>query len=440
MSVLIRAVRFGDVTELTKALPSVRGVDGHGQHVYGASSPDRVSSLGGSSSKGRFEERQAEAGVVAVSSAGAQESSRLPAWRPVSLAETDASGQTALHLAAQIGNVGVVSLLLERGAELNARDVRGCTPFVLAARHGKATIAAALVSAALRTEHATRGKSEDLECMLDREARDALLAMVHNAADAGDVVGVRYGLEAVANLVAKAIRIGDTLYIEKILGAGLEIETSAAAVLARRHSQTAMAKFLGDLSAARAPQQLSMGSSVEDEAGNEKDDAAGESDEEDDGAGQAAHENRVVSVAERLVQGEVRLLAQALAETDLVKIDRILATHRESFRSLPIAGSQMLGAAASGRVAVREAWHCLKRRRRELQKEQRENRNFSAAETNKRDEMTRQLLGRQQPTQQLCGICQEMLRPPACQCVKGHIFCSTCLKDSLERIPECPIW
>jgi hypothetical protein len=440
MSMLVRAVRLGDVTELTKALPAVRGVDGHGQHVYGASSPDRASSLGGNSSKGRLEKRKAEADVEAVPSASAQAASRLPAWRPLSLAETDASGQTPLHLAAQLGHISVVSLLLERGAELNARDKIGCTPFVLAAAHGNAAVVAALVSAALRTEHATRGESDDLEPMLDREARAALLAMVHNAADAGDVVGTRSGLEAVATLVGKAIRIGDTLYIEKILDAGLEVETSAAAVLARRHSQTAMAKFLDDLSAARAPKQPSMRSSVTDVTGDKEEEAAGESDEEDGGPGEAVHENRVVSVAERLVQGELRVLAEALAETDLVKIDRILATHRESFRSLPAAGSQMLGAAASGRIAVREAWQRLKRRRRELQKEQRQNRGFPAAQASKGDEMTRPGLGRQQPTQQLCGICREMLQPPACQCAKGHIFCGKCLKDSLQRLPECPIW
>ena len=405
---LWRAVRCGDVTELTKALPSVRGVDGQGQHLYSASSPDRG----------------------AGASAGAQEPSRLPAWRPVSLAETDAAGQTVLHLAAQLGNVGVVSMLLERGAELNARDSSGRSPVVLAARHGKAAVVAALVSAALRMERATGGANEDLESMLDREVQQAFLAMVHNAADAGDVVGVRPGLEAVATLVGKAARVGDTLYIEKVLGAGLEIELSAAAALARRHSQTAMANFLESLNAARAPKQSSMSSAGEEGADGV---AADEDDEDADEGSQPEHENRVESVAERLVQGEVRVLVQALVETDLAKIDRVLATHRESL--------QMLGDAAGGRMAVREAWQRLKRRRRELQNEQRQSRDISVAQPND-SETTRLRHGRRQlhAPAHLCGICREVLRPPACQCAKGHIFCGQCLRDSLQRVPECPTW
>jgi hypothetical protein len=425
---LWRAVRAGDVTEITKALPSVRGVDGGGRNAYEASSPDR--SAGG----------RPQRGAIPSGGGGGDAATRLPGWRPVSLAECDADGQTALHLAARLGNAAVVALLLERGAELNGQDAAGRTPFVEAAKHGAAAVAAVLVAAALRNERAARGTSEDLEQMLDREARDALLGMMHGAADAGDVVGVRAGLEAVATLVGKAIRVGDTMYIEKILGAGLEVGLSGAAALARRHSQDAMAEFLEGLEAARAPTQPPARPVAEEsgEAGQDADeDGLADDDEEEDddeeGGEPEPAENKPPSVAERLAQGELRLLERALLETDLAKIDQILATHRESFRSVPVGA-----AVAGGRLAVREAWQRLRRRRRELQTEQRKLRDSAAAPPDEEDDVEHSQQKRQE--EHLCGICRESLRPPACQCAKGHVFCGECLKDSLQRIPECPIW
>jgi len=44
-------------------------------------------------------------------------------------------GATALHFAAAKGNVAVARLLIERGADVNARDLSGQTPFQLAARY-----------------------------------------------------------------------------------------------------------------------------------------------------------------------------------------------------------------------------------------------------------------------------------------------------------------
>lgn len=430
---LWRAVRRGDVTELTNALPLVRGVDGHGQHVYQASSPDRGRAAGSPNVR---ESCKAGARVEV------QGASRLPTWRPVSLVETDGDGQTVLHLAAELGNVAVVSLLLERGAELNAKDATGRTPLVHAAKHCASAVVAALVAAAYRTERATDGKSEDLEHMLDRSAREAVLTMLHNAADAGDVAGVRSGLEAVATIVGKAICIGDTMYIEKILAAGLEVDLSAAATLARRRSQISMAKFLEDLDATRAPRQPTTSPDVDEGAGKGHDpeqDPSGDEQDDDDLSPQPEQENQPLSIAERLATGEVRLLEGALLETDLVKIDKILATHRESFRGRPAEAPRILGAAASDRTAVREAWYRLKRRRRELERAQRQNRDFSIAKIGEDVELRLPQLGHQRATR-FCGLCREVLTPPASQCAKGHVFCGDCLRLTLERVPRCPIW
>lgn len=46
----------------------------------------------------------------------------------------DFNGQTPLHVAARRGHAGVVTLLLQRGVDVNARDEDGCSPLLLAVR------------------------------------------------------------------------------------------------------------------------------------------------------------------------------------------------------------------------------------------------------------------------------------------------------------------
>ncbi|GLD95447.1 hypothetical protein PINS_up004092 [Pythium insidiosum] len=53
----------------------------------------------------------------------------------------DELGQTPLHVAAEYGRADVVHLLLDKGADLNARDWAGATPLEAAARSGRADIA-----------------------------------------------------------------------------------------------------------------------------------------------------------------------------------------------------------------------------------------------------------------------------------------------------------
>ena len=52
--------------------------------------------------------------------------------RGADVAAADASGQTALHLAAQQAEDSVVKLLVEKGARIDARDGRGRSPLDIA--------------------------------------------------------------------------------------------------------------------------------------------------------------------------------------------------------------------------------------------------------------------------------------------------------------------
>ncbi len=59
-------------------------------------------------------------------------------------------GWTPLHVACEKGHASVVRLLLERGADVNARDGKGRTALVLAGQQGHKDVVRLLVEAARR--------------------------------------------------------------------------------------------------------------------------------------------------------------------------------------------------------------------------------------------------------------------------------------------------
>lgn len=63
----------------------------------------------------------------------------------INLDAEDVDGWTALHYASEKGHADVVALLLEEGANINAKDAMKKTPLILAAAGGKEDVVKALL-------------------------------------------------------------------------------------------------------------------------------------------------------------------------------------------------------------------------------------------------------------------------------------------------------
>jgi ankyrin repeat protein len=131
-------------------------------------------------------------------------------------------GCTALHLAARAGQVVVVNLLLEGGAEANARARSGDTPLVLASRGGHSRVVAALERAGATGEGLSTARL--LGAIKADDVAGALGALADgadpNATDVDATEGTRSALieaaarghtEVVRALLARGARVGDVL-------------------------------------------------------------------------------------------------------------------------------------------------------------------------------------------------------------------------------------
>jgi hypothetical protein len=104
-----------------------------------------------------------------------------PLLRPM---KPGASGETALHLAALAGNAEAIKVLLEAGAEVEARADNGCAPLDYAIQRGSVTEAATVLGAAgaqltperLETMHAAAHSTETDLLMLPPEKMSGTIA------------------------------------------------------------------------------------------------------------------------------------------------------------------------------------------------------------------------------------------------------------------------
>ena len=81
----------------------------------------------------------------AAASSGNLKGVKLLLDRGVNIEATEMRGQTALHWAAYYGHLVVVNFLLSRGASVNAKDFRGKTPLRMAAKYGHLETASCLL-------------------------------------------------------------------------------------------------------------------------------------------------------------------------------------------------------------------------------------------------------------------------------------------------------
>jgi ankyrin repeat protein len=116
---------------------------------------------------------------------------------PAAIAAIDEAGQTPLHVAAESGHLAAANLLVARGADVNARDSSGLTPLHLATALGLVRV---LVDAGADLE-ATSFKRETPLQNAVRESRSAVAsALVHSGArlDLKSAVLLRKEEEALA--------------------------------------------------------------------------------------------------------------------------------------------------------------------------------------------------------------------------------------------------
>lgn len=129
----------------------------------------------------------------------------------------EADSRTVLHAAAQAGRVEVVQLLIKKGANVNARTSKGCTPLHLAAGYGHAPAAAAL-----------------LECGASLDATDDQgWTPLHHAARGGRTALIRLLLDAGASINALSTDLETPLHcacVSRICWAVEELLARGAAV------------------------------------------------------------------------------------------------------------------------------------------------------------------------------------------------------------------
>ena len=144
------------------------------------------------------------------------------------LAHTDADtiaqmgarlGHTALAEAAARGEAEMASLLLARGAAVDARDVLGQTPLMLAAGNGPAGVVRLLLSAGADPNAADAAKAPALQAAVNGKNPDVVEALL--------LAGAKPAGKAAAEMLHSAADAGRVEMIRALLRAGVKVDAPA---------------------------------------------------------------------------------------------------------------------------------------------------------------------------------------------------------------------
>ena len=118
----------------------------------------------------------------------------------------DNNGLTVLHAASRLGHLGVVKLLLRRGADIDVLDKAGRSAAELASENGQAEVAKFIseYKANANTRNKLRSTSlESIEFGADDDGRDEANDSLHAAAEEGKIDRVKSLLEQGADINAR---------------------------------------------------------------------------------------------------------------------------------------------------------------------------------------------------------------------------------------------
>jgi hypothetical protein len=128
------------------------------------------------------------------------------------------SQRTALHVAAENGNLEIVKLLIDRGADINAQDIHGRTPLVVAIAEHQLEIAERLAQE--ETDVSVRAKDGSTLLMAAVRAED--VELVRWAIDRGTDLDTARPKKTHATALMMAARLGNPEIVQLLLACGAD--------------------------------------------------------------------------------------------------------------------------------------------------------------------------------------------------------------------------